>query len=108
MNDTPGFLIFRNNPYGESNLLMQIIQCLLLGNLVFAVPLRVNPCRLQIYLFTKMQETNLNRYVISISLVIIATGVSYIYPNIAGACSIMGGTGSCLLSLIIPGNFFKI
>ena len=103
---TPDLVIFRDSLSEKNDILMTIAKIALTINIMLAIPLRMNPCRLQIYLLTKMEETKLNGCLITGIILLFSGGIAIIFPDIYAALTILGGSAGCMISLTIPGIKF--
>jgi len=103
LGNTPNLVVFRSPPDGEEDTLMTISRLVLTICLILGMALRINPCRLQVFLFTKWEQTIRNHCLITGVIMLITAGLAVAFPNVYTFFSIVGGTVGCLITLTIPG-----
>ena len=84
---------------------MNIAQIALLLSPVIAIPLRINPCRLQIILVSGIKDSNKMRLILTAIILSITGTTAIFFPDVYAALSILAGTVGCLINFTIPGKF---
>lgn len=103
---TPGLITERLPLPGSNDYPMIAAKILFAVLITFAVALRANPIRKQIYLAFdwKNQDDTFKRCAITFLLLAITAGLAIALPDIYSAFSILGGTIGTVLLITFPGN----
>jgi len=105
INGTPALIIDRLQ-LGSSNIMMNIAQIALIASPIVAIPLRINPTRLQFHLLTGVEETDKNRYLLTAAILILSGAIAIVFPNVYAAVTILAGTAGCLINFTIPASIY--
>lgn len=114
---TAGYLSFPDGPVqiyvnrpaegiSLNDIFMTISKGMMIINLIIAIPLNLNPCRLEVLiLLGKEKNTGTGLHVLVTSLILFGSaGIAMLIPNIVQAIGIIGGICSTALSFTFPGN----
>jgi len=108
LQNTPDLVVFRQPPNGQSDIPMTIARIIFTASLAFALPMRINPCRLQIYLLANVQDTTIKRCFITAGILLISGAIAVVFPNAYAGLTILGGTVGCLIALTLPGLIYMV
>lgn len=104
-NDTTPLITNRPSLPGMDDFYMGISRVLLCLSVMFSVAIRVHPCRQQIVLFFGLENHHNNclHFLLTFMLVGISAVVAMIFPNVYDSFTILGGYGTTIIGIIIPG-----
>jgi len=109
MMDNPQELITERkapSEFGSLDLAMLIGTMAMTLNLVIALPVNINPCRIQILNVMKIDpygEFNKTRHIAITGICLFSSAaLALVYPQVAAAFGILGGTCSTLLGITFP------
>jgi len=109
MMDNPQELITERkapSEFGSLDLAMLIGTMAMTLNLVIALPVNINPCRIQILNVMKIDpygEFNKTRHIVITAVCLFSSAaLALVYPQVAAAFGILGGTCSTLLGITFP------
>jgi len=73
-------------------------------NLIIALPVNINPCRTQILILMKKDKEfdQVRHWTITAILVFGSGALAFVYPQVASAFGILGGTCSTMLGITFP------
>lgn len=107
---TPKIFVNRPPPNSSFNdLAMTIAKAAMAGNLFFAVPLNLNPCRTQVFILMKENlktVSDLKRYIVTFIILFASAGTAMLIPDIISAIGIIGGICSTSLCSTFPSKFY--
>ncbi len=106
LNDTPDIFINRVATVGYKDIFMTVGKIAMAFNLLMAIPINLNPCRLQLIVLLKREkkQTNLLHYGLTAGLIAASAGIAMIFPNVYSAFGILGGFFATMLSYTFPCN----
>eukprot|EP01016_Furgasonia_blochmanni_P013536 TRINITY_DN1692_c0_g1_i12.p1 TRINITY_DN1692_c0_g1~~TRINITY_DN1692_c0_g1_i12.p1 ORF type:complete len:407 (+),score=104.98 TRINITY_DN1692_c0_g1_i12:562-1782(+) len=107
-NTTPDLIIQRPPLAGSRDILMTIGRVAITLNLVIALPININPCRMQILTMMGKDEPFNKSLHLGITAILLfgSAGLAIIFPDIISAFSILGGSCSVMLSMTFPGILY--
>jgi len=101
--NVPDVIVYRNSlVYGSHDTVMNIARCALIASPVIAIPIKMNPTRLQFYLLTGMQESPAKRLMLTAAVLVVSGGIAVVFPDIYAALTILAGTVGCLINFSVP------
>ena len=107
LNETPDIFINRSATVGPRDIFMVAGKIAMAFNLLMAIPINLNPCRLQLIVLLKREkkQTDLLHYGITACLIAGAAGLAMIFPKVYSAFGILGGFFATMLSYTFPCNY---
>jgi len=108
LNDTPDIFINRVATVGYKDIFMTVGKIAMAFNLLMAIPINLNPCRLQLIVLLKREkkQTNVLHYGLTAGLIAAAAGIAVIFPNVYSAFGILGGFFATMLSYTFPSMIY--
>jgi len=108
LNETPDIFINRSATVGPRDIFMVAGKIAMAFNLLMAIPINLNPCRLQLIVLLKREkkQTDLLHYGITACLIAGAAGLAMIFPKVYSAFGILGGFFATMLSYTFPSMIY--
>ena len=110
LDGTPSVFISRivpsNVSVGPNDIFMTIAKIAMSLNLLFVLPINLNPCRLQLIILLKMDKnkSNVLHYTMTAAIVAASAIVAMLVPDITVIFGILGGFFATMLTYLFPGT----
>jgi len=108
LNETPDIFINRNATVGPRDIFMVAGKIAMAFNLLMAIPINLNPCRLQLIILLKREkkQTDLLHYGLTAGLIACSAALAMVFPKVYSAFGILGGFFATMLSYTFPSMIY--